>query len=70
MSWRSANEKWASVRQESSREEEARTQKPLIATLRVNESRPAELGEQLEEKRADTQFSKLPVCNAHGGFRV
>ncbi len=36
---------WVSLRQESSRKEEVpRTQKPFVATLRVNESRPAELG--------------------------
>ena len=40
---------WVSLRQESSRKEEVtRTQKPFVATLRVNESRPAELGQQPE----------------------
>ena len=42
-------EAWVSLRQESSRKEEVtRTQKPFVATLRVNESRPAELGQQPE----------------------
>ena len=40
---------WVSLRQASSRKEEVtRTQKPFVATLRVNESRPAELGQQPE----------------------
>jgi hypothetical protein len=40
---------WVSLRQESSRKEEVtRTQKPFVATLRVNESRPAELGQRPE----------------------
>ena len=44
---------WVSLRQESSRkEEETRTRKPFIATLRVNESRPAELGQQPEASLA------------------
>ena len=47
---------WAqlvSLRQESSRKEEVtRTQKPFVATLRVNESRPAELGQQPEASLA------------------
>jgi hypothetical protein len=41
-----SRESWVSLRQESSRKGEvARTQKPFVATLRVNESRPAELGQ-------------------------
>ena len=44
---------WVSLRQESSRKEEVtRTRKPFIATLRVNESRPAELGQQPEASLA------------------
>jgi hypothetical protein len=44
---------WVSLRQESSRKEEVtRTQKPFVATLRVNESRPAELGQQPEASLA------------------
>jgi len=46
-------EKWVSLRKESSgKEEETRTQKPFVATLRVNESRPAELGQQPEASPA------------------
>ena len=45
--------RWVSLRQESSRKEEVtRTQKPFIATLRVNESRPAKLGQQPEASLA------------------
>ena len=37
---------WVSLRQESSRkDEEARTQNPFVATLRVNDSRTAEFGQ-------------------------
>jgi hypothetical protein len=44
---------WVSLRQESSRKEEVtRTQKPFVAILRVNESRPAELGQQPEASLA------------------
>ncbi len=44
---------WVSLRQESSRKEEVtRTQKPFVATLRVNQSRPAELGQQPEASLA------------------
>jgi hypothetical protein len=40
------------VRKSSRKEEVTRTQKPFVATLRVNESRPAELGQQPEASLA------------------
>ncbi len=39
-------------RTSSRKEDVTRTQKPFIATLRVNESRPAELGQQPEANLA------------------
>src|SRR5271168_2916985 len=49
----SCRDRWVSLRQESSRKEEVtRTQKPFIAALRVNESRPAELGQRPEASLA------------------
>src|SRR5271155_3545244 len=49
-----------SLRQESSRNEEVtRTQKPFVATLRVNESRPAELGQQPEGHGATADIHTL-----------
>jgi hypothetical protein len=52
--WVSGNlKRWVSLRQESSRKEEVtRTQKPFVATLRVNEPRPAERGQQPEASLA------------------
>ena len=54
---------WVFLRQESSRKGEvARTQKPFVATLRVNESRPAELGQQPETSLA--WWRGDPPCEA------